>query len=171
MWTTGQVVERPSSTVTQKFSPSRDVRVMGHHFPDTAFPSYNPCTLSMMWSARTARRAGVTPLLLQSLILTLQGLTQTWQSLTQTGGLSQTRLRPRPTWLGPSRTLPGVLDLVPEIPGTLFNGFEKTKHADIKVVTYRDNRVESFKIDGENYLLGGKNMTNPIKLMALAGWG
>ena len=63
------------------------------------------------------------------------------------------------------------LDLVPEIPGTLFNGFEKTKHADIKVVTYRDNRVESFKIDGENYLLGGKNMTNPIKLMALAGWG
>ena len=63
------------------------------------------------------------------------------------------------------------LDLVPEIPGTLFNGFEKTKHADIKVVTYRDNRVESFKIDGENYLQGEKTLTNPIKLMALAGWG
>ena len=63
------------------------------------------------------------------------------------------------------------LDLVPKIPGTLFNGFEKTKHADIKVVTYCDNRVESFKIDGENYLQGEINLTNPIKLMTLAGWG
>ena len=63
------------------------------------------------------------------------------------------------------------LDLVPKIPGILFNGFEKTKHADIKVVTYCDNRVESFKIDGENYLLGEIILTNPIKLMTLAGWG
>ena len=62
------------------------------------------------------------------------------------------------------------LDLVPEIPGTLFNGFEKTKHADIKVVTYRDNRIESFIIDGENYLHGGKILNDPINLMRLAGW-
>ena len=30
------------------------------------------------------------------------------------------------------------LGLVPRTQGTLFNGFTKTKHADIKAITYRD---------------------------------
>ena len=34
------------------------------------------------------------------------------------------------------------LDLIPKSKGTLFNGFNETKHADIKAITYQDDGVE-----------------------------
>ena len=44
------------------------------------------------------------------------------------------------------------LDLSPSTPAALFNGFEKTKHADVLVVTAKDNGVEEHSIGGEDYL-------------------
>jgi len=43
------------------------------------------------------------------------------------------------------------LDLLPTTPATLFNGFEKTKHADVRVVTYKDEGVEEVAISGDIY--------------------
>ncbi len=43
------------------------------------------------------------------------------------------------------------LDLPTTTPATLFNGFEKTKHADVRVVTYKDEGVEEFAISGNAY--------------------
>ena len=62
------------------------------------------------------------------------------------------------------------LDLEPRSSGTLFNGFTKTKHADIKAVTYQDEGVERFMLDGEDYILKNDNLIDPIHFMRLAGW-
>ena len=43
------------------------------------------------------------------------------------------------------------LDLPATTPATLFNGFEKTQHADVLVVTYKDPNVEEFIVSGEVY--------------------
>jgi hypothetical protein len=43
------------------------------------------------------------------------------------------------------------LDLPSTTPATLFNGFEKTQHADVMVVTYKDGGVEEITICGETY--------------------
>ncbi len=43
------------------------------------------------------------------------------------------------------------LALLPATPATLFSGFEKTKHADVKVVTTRNSRVEEWEISGIDY--------------------
>ena len=43
------------------------------------------------------------------------------------------------------------LGLPTTTPATLFNGFEKTKHADVRVVTYRDEGVEEVAISGDDY--------------------
>ena len=43
------------------------------------------------------------------------------------------------------------LDLPTTTPATLFNGFEKTRHADVRVVTYKDARVEELIISGDVY--------------------
>ena len=43
------------------------------------------------------------------------------------------------------------LDLPTTTPATLFNGFEKTRHADVRVVTYKDASVEEFIISGDVY--------------------
>ena len=56
-------------------------------------------------------------------------------------------------------------DLEPRSSGTLFSGFKKTKHADIKAVTHRDERVEQFVIDGRNYLLNSNRLIDPIQII------
>jgi len=43
------------------------------------------------------------------------------------------------------------LDLPTTTPATLFNGFEKTQHADVRVVTYQDEGVEEVAISGDVY--------------------
>ena len=43
------------------------------------------------------------------------------------------------------------LDLPPITPATLFNGFEKTKHADINVVTNKDSGVKEHIVKGDSY--------------------
>jgi len=43
------------------------------------------------------------------------------------------------------------LDLPLTTPATLFNGFEKTRHADVRVVTYKDEGVEEVAISGDAY--------------------
>ena len=54
--------------------------------------------------------------------------------------------------------------------GTLFNGFKKTKHADIKAITYKDEGVEEYIVDEEEYNLKDSKSIETIKLMELAGW-
>ncbi len=44
-----------------------------------------------------------------------------------------------------------ALNLTPSTPAALFNGFEKTKHADVLVVTHKAAGVEEFFIEGEAY--------------------
>jgi hypothetical protein len=46
------------------------------------------------------------------------------------------------------------LDLEPTLSGTLFNGFDLTKHADVRIVSHNQNRVEEKIISGENYRMG-----------------
>lgn len=43
------------------------------------------------------------------------------------------------------------LDLPAATPASLFNGFEKTQHADVQVVTYRDSGVEEHIVEGNSY--------------------
>jgi len=63
------------------------------------------------------------------------------------------------------------LDLIPKSKGTLFNGFNETKHADIKAITYQDDGVEEH-IGGEQDCFLDKNgEVDPIKIIELAGWG
>ena len=45
-------------------------------------------------------------------------------------------------------------------PATLFNGFNKTKHADVKVITYKDEGVAEKIFKGEQYVEGNiQNLT------------
>lgn len=44
------------------------------------------------------------------------------------------------------------LDLPTTTPATLFNGFEKTQHADVMVVAYKDGGVKEVTICGEAYM-------------------
>lgn len=62
------------------------------------------------------------------------------------------------------------LDLKPSSLGTLFNGFKKTKHADIKAITYKDKEVKKLVIDGETYQYNSDNLIDPVKILQLAGW-
>ena len=43
------------------------------------------------------------------------------------------------------------LNLEANHPATLFNGFSKTKHADVKVITYKDEGVAEKIFTGEEY--------------------
>ena len=63
-----------------------------------------------------------------------------------------------------------ALDLEPLSPGTLFNGFRKTKHADIRAVTYRDKGVEQYRIEGGEYKNKRDDLINIIEMKQLAGW-
>ena len=61
-------------------------------------------------------------------------------------------------------------DLIPTSKGTLFNGFNETKHSDIKAITYQDDGVEEH-VGGENDCFLDKNgEVDPIKIIELAGW-
>ena len=63
-----------------------------------------------------------------------------------------------------------ALDLGPKSLGTLFNGFKKTKHADIRAVTYRDKGVEQYRIEGGEYKNKRDDLINIIEMKQLAGW-
>ena len=62
------------------------------------------------------------------------------------------------------------LDLVPKSHGTLFNGFTKTKHADINAITYRDDEVEEYTGSEKDCFLDNDGGIDPIKIMKLTGW-
>ena len=62
------------------------------------------------------------------------------------------------------------LDLVPKSHGTLFNGFTKTKHADINAITYRDDGVEEYAGSEKDCFLDNDGDIDPIKIMKLTGW-
>jgi len=59
---------------------------------------------------------------------------------------------------------------VPKSHGTLFNGFTKTKHADINVITYRDDGVEEYAGSEKDCFLDNDGDIDPIKIMKLTGW-
>ena len=61
-------------------------------------------------------------------------------------------------------------NLKPQTAGTLFNGFKKTKHADIKAITYKDAGVEECTINEEEYNLKDSKSIETTKLMELVGW-
>ena len=63
-----------------------------------------------------------------------------------------------------------LLSLKPDVCGTLFNGFKKTKHADIKAFSYKDKRVEYFLLDGKDYFVNNNNIIRPLEIIILAGW-
>lgn len=57
-------------------------------------------------------------------------------------------------------------------PATLFNGFNNTKHADVKVITYEDDGVSEKTFTGEAYAEGNiQNLTRDAfwKLAGLSG--
>ena len=63
------------------------------------------------------------------------------------------------------------LDLIPKSKGTLFNGFNETKHADIKAITYQDDGVEEHVGGEKDCFLDKNGEVDPIKIIKLAGWG
>ena len=63
------------------------------------------------------------------------------------------------------------LDLIPKSKGTLFNGFNETKHADIKAITYRDDEVEEHVGGEKDSFLDKNGEVDPIKIIELADWG
>ena len=62
------------------------------------------------------------------------------------------------------------LDLESKSKGSLFSGFTKTKHADIKAITYRDDGVEDYLAKEKDYFLDKDGEIDPIKIMKLSGW-
>ena len=63
------------------------------------------------------------------------------------------------------------LSLIPKCKGTLFNGFNETKHADIKAITYQDDGVEEHVSGEKDCFLDKNGEVDPIKIIELAGWG
>ena len=64
------------------------------------------------------------------------------------------------------------LSLEPTHPASLFNGFKKTKHADVKVITYEDEGVAEKIFKDEGYAEGHiQNMSRDAfwKLVGLSG--
>ena len=47
------------------------------------------------------------------------------------------------------------LNIKPTLPGTLFNGFEKTKHADVLIVSSNDDKTKEISVSGKEYEEGG----------------
>jgi len=64
-----------------------------------------------------------------------------------------------------------LLDLIPKSKGTLFNGFNETKHADIKAISYQDDGVEEHVGGEKDCFLDKNGEVDPIKIIKLAGWG
>ena len=62
------------------------------------------------------------------------------------------------------------LDLVPKSRGTLFNGFNNTKHSDIEAITYRDDGVDEFIGAKSDCVIGEDGSIDPIKIILLTGW-
>ena len=52
------------------------------------------------------------------------------------------------------------LDLEPSVPGTLFNGFTYTKHADVLIVSKDEDRIKEKVISGETYRTGQYDSMN-----------
>ena len=52
------------------------------------------------------------------------------------------------------------LNIKPTLSGTLFNGFEKTKHADVLIVASNGVQTEEISVSGEQYQAGDFNSMN-----------
>ena len=63
------------------------------------------------------------------------------------------------------------VDLIPKSKGTLFNGFNETKHSDIKAITYQDDGVEEHVGGEKDCFLDKNGEVEPLKIIELAGWG
>lgn len=66
-----------------------------------------------------------------------------------------------------ARRLP--LSLEPTHPATLFNGFNKTKHADVKIINYEDEGVTEKIFKGEEYQKDGIQHMNRDEFWQRAG--
>ena len=53
------------------------------------------------------------------------------------------------------------LNAKPTLPGTLFNGFEKTKHADVLIVASDGNYAKEVTVSGIKYQEGGFRALDP----------
>ncbi|HAX45758.1 MAG TPA: hypothetical protein DCX78_02880 [Nitrospina sp.] len=62
------------------------------------------------------------------------------------------------------------LKLDPECPGTLFSGFTNTKHGDIMALTYRNDGVEEYGVEGEMYSDENASGMDSVRFIQLAGW-
>ena len=49
------------------------------------------------------------------------------------------------------------LDIKPTLSGTIFNGFEKTKHADVLIVASDGDQTKEISVSGKKYQAGGFN--------------
>jgi hypothetical protein len=58
------------------------------------------------------------------------------------------------------------LDLPATTPATLFNGFTKTKHADVEVITFNDDGVEELILDTDDYTEHNLSELNSQELLA-----
>ena len=67
-----------------------------------------------------------------------------------------------------ARRLP--LCLEPTHPATLFNGFNKTKHADVKIINYEDEGVTEKIFKGEEYQKDGVQRMNCGEFWKRAGF-
>ena len=63
-----------------------------------------------------------------------------------------------------------ALDLTPTLPGALFSGFTKTKHADIEAITYQDNRIDTIRVNKEGSLWKKNELIDPEEIIRLTGW-
>jgi len=59
------------------------------------------------------------------------------------------------------------LDLEPTLSGSLFNGFTKTKHADVKIVSTKQDRVEERVVMSDTYTSGLFSTMNSQDFWAL----
>lgn len=53
------------------------------------------------------------------------------------------------------------INSTPTLPGTLFNGFENTKHADVLIVAWDSERTKEKSVSGIEYKEGGFNFLDP----------
>lgn len=61
-----------------------------------------------------------------------------------------------------------ALDGPAQTPATLFNGFDRTPHGDIRAVTYRDPEVRELVMDGEGYLAENIGELSSAQFLQLA---
>jgi len=62
------------------------------------------------------------------------------------------------------------VNLVAKTDASLFSGFEKTKHAAVKVVLFEDEGVQNYTVQGEDYINSNAANLNAKTFWSLAGF-